>query len=153
MKYYLNGSNLATYGLTITNGVNAFMQFPERKDSISNDFEDEDGIDIDLFAPKLKARNFLFDCTLVGNDITDFKTKYFALFQLLKQQNSYTLFNDFLNIIITVYYIKQESISGLYNVPGGKYGIRFQLQFGEADPTTNIPTVELVDDLYNILVP
>lgn len=154
MKYYINGYDLqATFGVLITNGTNAFMQLPERKPSVQNDFQNQNGIDIDLFEPKFAARTFVFNCVITAPTIEAFKSQYFGLFQLLKQQDEYTVFNDWLNMMIYLYFEKQTNISNMYSTPGGGFGMMFSLQFGETDPFGNLPIVELVDDLYNILVP
>lgn len=154
MKYYINGYDLeAMFGVIITNGANAFLQLPDRKESVQNDFQNEDGIDIDLFAPKFKARTFAFNCVITAPTIEAFKTQYFGFFQLLKQQELYEVFNDWLNMMLFLYYQKQANISNMYNTSSGGFGMTFQLQFGETEPFNNMPFVELVDDLFNVLVP
>lgn len=153
MKYFLNGVDIeATYGCVITNGMDMFFQLPGRKDSVDNDFEDEDGEDIDLTAPKFKARPFGFNCTIDSTGPSDFKTKFFGMFAILKQQDTYTLYNDFFDMTLNLYYIDQTNPSGMYKTEKG-IAMSFTLNFGETDPFGNMPIVELIDDLGNVLVP
>lgn len=155
MRYILNGYDLEQiFGIIIDKGIMQLLAFPERKDSVNHDFPDQNGIDIDLTAPRFKARSFTFDCTMYGEDFEDVKNKNYALFNILRIQGAYQLYNDFLNQTFYIYYIKQTPKStGIYAASKGGVAIDFQLVFGETDPFGNIPTVLLVDDLNRFLVP
>lgn len=155
MKYILNGYDLEEkFGLIIKNGVDPLLAMPERKESVTNDFQDQNGIEKDLAAPKFKARTFVFDCALEANDANDLQVKYFGLFNLLSQQGVYTLYNDFLNLTVTIFYTKFTSNnSGLYKTSNNKIATDFKLEFGETDPYGNIPIVYLVDDVDRYLIP
>jgi hypothetical protein len=48
-QYYIDAIDLYnTYGVTIKAGSNDLLRFPKRKDSISHNWPDQNGIDIDL---------------------------------------------------------------------------------------------------------
>ncbi len=154
MNYYLNGSDVKTqYGMDISNGVNMLMQLPTRKQSISNDFEDQNGLDIDLAVPKFSARQFIFECLITAPTISALQQFYFGLFSALKAGETYSLYNDYLQMTVNIYYIKQTNLGNIYRTSKAGYGIKFQLNFGERDALSNIPIVVLVDDEYNVLVP
>lgn len=155
MRKFINGKDLElNYGLVISNGTNMLMQLPDRKDSqISNDFLDENGLNIVLFDARFAARTFTFDCTLTADNVEDFKIKYFGLFRLLIVNDTYTYFDEWLNMTVNIYYQKQLTPSQMYKTQSGGVGMTFQLQFGERNPFDNIPYVELADDGFNVLVP
>lgn len=154
MRYLFNAVDFkVAFNTIITNGVNQFMQLPDRKDSVSTDFQDTDGIDIDLDTPKFAARAFDFNCVTIGETIDQYKQNYFGLFALLKQQGTYTCYCDEVDMTLGLYYKKQINLSGLYRTPERYFAQTFTLQFGETNPFSNIPIVELVDDGYNVLVP
>lgn len=153
MNYIVSGINLKEiFGVSIKNGVNAMLALPDRKQSLSHDFPEEDGIDIDLSNPTFSARDFTFNCILEGDTVEELTSRYLGLFTLLKQEGTYSIYNDFINITINVFYQKQGNLSDIQRTSAG-YAITFDLTFGEADPNTNLPTVYLVDDLNRFLVP
>jgi hypothetical protein len=154
MENYINGIGLrATFGTIVTNGVNVFYQMPELKPSVTTDFQDSNGVDTDLADKHFTSRTFVLNCTLEADNIADFNLKFWGLFGLLKINGVYSLYNDFYNMTLNVFYQKQISPSGLYQTSSGGIGQQFQLQFTEGDPFLNIPVVELVDDLNRVLVP
>lgn len=154
MKYFFNAYDIKKdFGIDITNSVNPLLQMPDRKTSITNDMEDENGQDIDLMSPKFSSRSFPFNCTLTADTIEDFKNKYFGLFQLLKIAGVYSVYNDFLDMTVFLFFQKQTNISNMYRTSNSGYGITFVLNFGEGNPFDNIPLVALIDDVGSILIP
>lgn len=154
MENYLNGIGLqATFNTIVTNGVAVFYQMPSLKDSVTTNFQDTDGTDTDLDDKKFESRTFTLNCVLTAQTIDDFNTKFWGLFSILKINGVYTLYNDYYNVTLNVFYQKQISPSALYRTPTHGFAQQFQLQFGEGDPFSNIPVIELVDDLNRVLVP
>lgn len=157
MQFILNGQDLeTTYGVIITNGVNAMMALPDRKASVSHDFPEQDGLDIDLTQPRFSARAFVFNCVLHAISIQDLQNKYFALFTMLRGAGSYQLFNSFLNLTINIYYTKQSNIGNIYkSVKNGVegYAIKFDLNFNETNPDDNIPNIYLTNQDGQFLIP
>lgn len=154
MKNIVNGITLEdTFNTVVPNSVKLFMALPDRKTSVSNDWEDENGLDIDLTNPTFEARTFQFQCVTRGATMEELKANYFALFTLLKISGQYTWYNDFVNMTIYVYFQKQTSMDNVYKDGNGGLAINHTLQFGETDPTLNLPNVYLVDDQNRFLVP
>lgn len=154
MVYILNGVDLeATFGVVIKNVVNALMALPDRKPSLSHDFPDENGLDVDLSNPTFVARDFTFNCVLTADTVENLKNQYFAFFTLLKQQGSYQLYNDFLDMTIDIYYQKQANLSGIQAITNNGYAVTFDLNFSETDSDLNIPIIYLVDEQNRFLVP
>lgn len=153
MKYFFNAYDIKRYFNTeILNATSEYMQLPERKKSVTNNFEDENGQDIDLVAPKFDARVFNFNCVTKGETIPIFKEKYFALFNLLKIDGRYSVYNDFLDMTLFLFFVKQTNVSNMYKTAEG-FAMTHTLVFGETNPFDNIPMVTLVDDEFNVLIP
>lgn len=154
MENYLNGIGMqAEFNTIVTNGVAVFYQMPTLKDSVSTNFQDTDGTDTDLDSKTFESRTFTLNCVLTAASIAEFNAKFWGLFSVLKINGVYTLYNDFYNLTLFIFYQKQLSPSALYRTEGGGYAQQFQLQFSEGDPFLNIPVIELVDDLNRVLVP
>lgn len=154
MQYKINGSDLEViYGIKITNAVVPFMAFPDRKASVQHDFPEVDGIDIDLAQPTFSARTFTFNCLQSADTMAELKNAYFALFNLLKIQGTYSIFCDFVNMSIFAFYQKQANLSAPFENSDGGISIRYDLTFGETNPFANIPNVFLIDDQNRFLVP
>jgi len=66
------------YGVFVEGGTDDFLVFPERKESIIHDWNDEDGIDIDTSTPYFKEREFTLKCALIADNEADFWAKYEA---------------------------------------------------------------------------
>lgn len=154
MNNLINAINLkTTFNTEVLNAVDQFMQLPDRKDSVKINVQDTNGIAIDLKTPKFEARPFAFKCVTIGATMDEYKSNYFGLFQLLKQQDTYQFYNDEVDMSIGIYFIKQTDLSGLYRTPERYYAQTFTLNFGETDAFSNLPIIELVDDGNNVLVP
>lgn len=143
--YKLNGKDLKEiFGVVISNGSDTFLAFPERKDSLENNWPDEDGIEVDLNDPTFQAREFRLNCALVASGRVDFKTKYYALFTELKRSGTHTLLIQDLDQEYEVFYKKQENITKLTQIDRDKVAVKFDLIFREV--TDSIPAVYLVDE-------
>jgi len=77
-QYYLNGKDLyLIFGVVLQKGsTNDFLKFPDRKDSIEHDWQDSNGIDVDLSRVFLKSKDVELKCILFGNSFADYWSKY-----------------------------------------------------------------------------
>lgn len=141
------------YGITVNDGSSGFLAFPKRKKSLENNWQDENGIEIDLLAPRFEARTFPVKCTLQATDQADFWNKYNGLFTELSGSGVHTLYLPDHDKTYNVFYVDQQNVhkitplSSAYTV-----GVQFELIFGEVDPTTNIEAVYLVDSGDRFLI-
>lgn len=146
-RYKLNNNDLhTTFGVVVENGSNSFLAFPTRKDSLTNDFMDQNGIDIDLQDPRFKAREFVINCALYATSKEDFWNKYNGLFTELSASGQHTLYITDLDREYKVYYKEQRGIKKLTPISGrSDVWIRFDIVFGESNWTANIDQVFLID--------
>ncbi|MEO7212661.1 hypothetical protein [Mucilaginibacter sp.] len=147
MDYTLNGYDLKEmFGLVISNGSDTFLAYPKRKDSLQNNWPEQDGIDKDLTDPHFEARDFKLSCALIAEGREDFKTRYDALFTLLSGQGSKELYIADIDRAYHVYYKEQVNLTKLTQLNRESCGVKFDLVFAETNPFDNIPAVYLVDD-------
>lgn len=154
MGLTLNGFNLKEIFDVITDlKPNPLMAFPGRKDSTKNDFLEQNGLDIDLSAPFFSARTFVYSCICSGATIDELKQNYWGFFKLLSTSGASQLYDDVINMLAYVYYVNQSNLGIIQANNKGGYSIPFDIQFGETDPTQNVPTIYLVDGQNRFLVP
>jgi len=152
-RYILNGKDMwLLFGVVIGSGSGSFLVYPERKDSLTNDYMDQDGIQIDLLDPKYKSREFNLFCQLIANGRDDFWTKYNGLFTEISSAGTHVIYIADLGKTFHCYYKRQENLSKLTPLDSGQVGVTFNLVFGETTPTENMEAVYLVDDQDNYLI-
>lgn len=140
-QYYIDGADLwLVYGVTIRSGSDDLMKFPERKDSISHDWEDENGIDIDLSRVFLQSREATFQCNIIANSEVDFWQKYNSFLAMLVQPNLRRLEISELSASYFVYYKQCPSFTRFTRIKSGQYSGKIAAQF----------TITLVEQAPNI---
>lgn len=146
-RYTLNTADLYDiFGVVVESGSNTFLSFPGRKDSLTHDFTDRDGMDIDLQDPRFKAREFAISCALHATSNEDFWNKYNGLFTELAGSGTHVLYIADLDREFKLFYKEQRNIKKLTPISGrSNVWIKFDLVFGEANWTENLDQVYLVD--------
>lgn len=160
IKYKLNNKDFkAVFGIDVSIGSGSFLAFPKRKDSLSKNWAEVNGLDIDLDEPFFEAREFKLNCCLnivnLGNPqaaTTDFWNKYNGLFTELSGMGTHQLYIDDLGKTFYVYYKEQGNISKITPISSGKIAVTFDLIFAEVSPTANISAVYLVDEQDRYLI-
>lgn len=142
-----------TYGIVISNGTNTFLALPQRKASVSHDWPEEQGIEIDLDQPTFEPREFTLNCALIATSRDDFFAKYDGFFTEISTMGIHELYINDLDKTFLVYYKSQQNCTKLSKIINTtKVGIKFDLVLGETNPADNIPAVYLVDDEDNFLI-
>lgn len=73
----LNGKNLLDiFNLVIQTGAEQFLEYPERKETLTNDWAEENGQDYDLELVKFKDKEVTLSCALMAPDDGDFWPYY-----------------------------------------------------------------------------
>lgn len=117
----LNTKNLLqSFGLIIQTGTAEFLAFPERKGVLSNDWQEEDGIEYDLALPKFKDKEVTLQCAILADNDTQFWNFYNSLFNELKKAGWQNLFIYDHSKTYQVYYKKcgtpKKTLKRLKNV-------------------------------------
>lgn len=130
----------------------SFMQWPDRKSSLTIDREDSDGIEIDLADPKFSPREFVLTCAMEADDRADFFNKYNGLrteFFSAETHELYILDHD---KTYYVYYKSQRNYKSLTNINQDGVWATFEIILGERNPSQNMEAVYLVDDQDRYLI-
>ncbi len=153
MSYTLNGKDLETlFGVTVTDGSDTFLAFPKRKKSLSHNYQDKNGIDIDLSEPYFEARPFKLSCALVADSRVLFWEKYNGLFTELSLPGILDLYISDLDKTFNIYYEDQQNVGKITALDGGEVCVKFDLLFSETDPADNMTAVYLVDEQDRFLI-
>lgn len=158
-QYLFNNIGLSLYGIIVRldgsgrESIDSLLSWPERKPSLTNDRQDQNGIEIDLDDPKFAAREFVLKCALHAEDRDDFKRKYNGFRTALFSQDTHNLFSVEDNETYKVFYKKQNSFR-TYNPINKLTDVwaTFDVVLGETNPTENLQDVYLVDDQDRFLI-
>ena len=125
-----------TYGAFLLKGsYDSLMRPAKRKASLSNNWSEENGLEIDLTAPKFEAKDADLSFILSASTETEWWTRYNAFFALLKTAGERSLFVTELNKTFLIYYqevTSYEQLTVIRNV--SKVASRFTIRFGIANP-------------------
>ncbi len=159
MAYVLNGKDLTSvFGVTIVkdNGSressDSFMAWPSRKDSLTVDRQDQNGLEIDLSDPKVASREFVLKCILIASDREDYFTKYDALRTELLGADTHQVYISDHDRTYNVYYKRQSDFRSLSNINNDGVWATFTVVLGETNPNENMEFVYLVDDQDRYLI-
>ena len=129
MAITIDGKNIKTkWGLDpVMDGyLSELMKFPDAKDRISNDWSDQDGLDVLLSATKLKAREITI------NFFCDTYANYVSFMKYLVAHPNVTLIDD----TTTESYILEYMACSSFN-RHREYNT-FAIKFREANPKARI---------------
>jgi hypothetical protein len=153
-SYFLDGFSLYTYfGVGVQDGSSDLLKFPDRKDSTTHDWQDENGIDIDLSRVFLASREATFNMWLLADDENDFWTKYNLFLSYLTKPGLRRLTISEFNRDYYVFYKKMVTLSRLTRVKDvNKVALKFSVTFIEQDPTTNAQPIYLTDEFSRFII-
>jgi len=111
------------------------MRPPKRKASLSNNWPEQNGLEIDLTVPKYESKEAELSFILSASSETEWWTRYNAFFTLLKSPGERSVFVRELNKTFLVYYIEVTSYEQLTTIKlVSKVVSRFTVKFGIANP-------------------
>lgn len=109
-KDLLNTKNLLSeYLLIIQTGTAELLQFPERKEFLTNDWREENGQEYDLALPTFKDKEVTLNCAIVADTDTQFWTAYNAFFAELTKAGWQDLYIHDHSKTYSVFYKKSGS--------------------------------------------
>ncbi|GAA0561515.1 hypothetical protein [Chitinophaga japonensis] len=156
-QYYMDGADLwLVYGITISAGSDDLLKPPARKDSISHDWEDENGIDIDLSRVYLQSREVTLQCNLLADSEVDFWNKYNSFFAMLIKPDLRRLEVSELSKSFYVYYKEFPSFTRYTRIKkgpnAGKIAAQFQVTLVEAEPQIDSSNVYVIDEMNRFII-
>ena len=91
----INDKNLfKDFGLVIQTGTAELLEFPERKEPVSQDWADENGQAYDLDAPRFKDKEARLHLAFIAKSDAAFWKAYHAFFDELKKPGYQKLYID-----------------------------------------------------------
>lgn len=125
-----------TYGAFLLKGsYDGLMKPAKRKASLTNNWADQNGLDIDLSAPKYEAKEADLNFIISAANETEWWTRYNAFFTLLKGAGERSLFVHELEKTFLVYYIDTVSYSQLTKIKSvNQVAAQFTIKLGIANP-------------------
>lgn len=158
-QYKLDGNDIDTlYGITVykdsgsRESSDSFLAWPKRKDSLTVDRQDQDGMRIDLNDPKVASREFILKCAIKAANRDDFYQKYNGFRTAVLGAETHTIYSYDLNQTFNVFYKEQQNFKTLSNVNQDNVWATFDVVFGETNPNENMQFVYLVDDQDRYLI-
>lgn len=110
----LNNKNLwAEFGCIIQTNTAELLHFPERKESLTNDWAEENGKEYDLHSPKFHDKIVTLKCLFIAYTESDFWRHYNAFFQEWKKSGWQQLYIDDHAKTYQCFYKKTENFQKL----------------------------------------
>jgi hypothetical protein len=157
--WYLDGMDVWTnFAIGIKEGTAGFLQHPERKESITHNWPDQNGLDIDLSKIFFKERDIILQCWLFTETETEFWTKRNAFIQQLSKPG-------LRRFTVTAhggrsYYVVYKSCSAyrqipsktLRNVPDNMIVHEFNITLTEPSPQIDATDIFIAADAGEFLI-
>ena len=154
-KYYIDGKDLWTvFNMFVEEGTDDFLRYPAKKDSITHDWQDSNGIDVDLTRVFFTERSITLRLGMIVSNEADFWSKYNQfLMQMalpglrriepksLGERSFYCFYKECTDFMW---------VTRIKNV--NKIGIKFTLNMVEPNPEIANDTVFIVDEDGRFLV-
>lgn len=126
----INNKNLLSiYKLVIQTGTQELLEFPERKESLSNDWREENGTETDLELVRFKDKEVNLNCIFIVSNDTEYWNCYNAFFAEITKPGLQNLFIEDHSKTYQVSYKKtsgfKKASKRLKNVP--KVAVKFTL--------------------------
>lgn len=147
-RHFLDGMDLwTTFGMLVESGSDDFLKYPDRKDSITHDWQDSNGLDVDLSRPLFKDRDITLKMAIIVSSEEEFWTKRNAFLAQWAQPGTHRLTVGEFQQTFYVYYKSCASFSRFTRIlDATKIACKFTLVVSEPAPTFDNNDVFLVDE-------
>lgn len=152
-RYFLDGADLwLYYKVGIESGSDDFLKMPKRKDSIMHNWQDENGIDVDLSRVFLEPKEIELKCHIIADSEADFWDNYNRLLTKLTQPGVRRLTIAEFGRDFYVYY-KECNIYTRFTrlLQSQKVACKFNLKITEKNPAMTTQTF-IVDEENRFLI-
>lgn len=139
-RFFIDGNDLWTnFGIVARSGsTDGFLKQPKKKESLTHDWQDTNGIDVDLSKIYLDKRDIPLKLAMVANTEEDFWRQHTQFFAMWTQPGLRRLTVRELDRDFYVYYNDTTDYSKLKNLKAiGKLFFLFTLVITEPKPSIN----------------
>ncbi len=105
----LNNKNLfSQFGVIIQTGTAELLKFPERKESLTSDWREENGQEYDLSLVRFKDKEISLSCAILADNDVSFWTYYNAFFDEISRVGWQQLYIEDHSKTYQVFYKKSD---------------------------------------------
>lgn len=157
-RYYIDGMDLWTvFSIIVEDGSSGFLQYAPKKESITHDWQDSHGLDVDLSQYFFEARDIPLRCAILADGEEDFWTKYQAFIQLLMQPGTRRItVGEFGERSFNVFYRECNGWDRFTRIKdklvGERVACKFTIIFTENEPAVNNDHVFIIDEDGRFLI-
>lgn len=154
--FFMDGMDLwVQFGLFIEKGSADFLRYPPKKESITHDWLDSNGLDVDLSRVFFKERQVTLNCGIIAETEEDFWLKHDSFIATLAQPGTRRLmFKSHGDKQYFVYYKDCSNYTQVKALKGQEADIfganrvaaRFSLIIEEPEPQIDSTMVVIVDE-------
>lgn len=152
--YYIDGKDLgSTFGMFIESGTDDFLKMPKRKDSITHDWQDSNGIEIDTSRVFFEPRDIQLKLGIIATSRDDFWKQHNSFLAQIAQPGLRRLTiteHDRSYFVIYKECVSYERFTRLKDV--NKIGCKFTITITELNPEVDYSQVFIVDEEGRFLV-
>ena len=155
--YQIDGADIwNAFNLVVESGSDDFLKFAQKKESITHDWKDTNGIDVDLSNPLLNAREIQLRCAIIAASTAEFWTKYNSLISAMMQPGTRRIqVLEFGERSFFCHYKECISFDRFTRVKEGvatKVACKFTIVFRELNPQLDASDVFIVDEDGRFLI-
>jgi hypothetical protein len=146
--HYIDGKDLwDTYGIIVQSGSNDFLKFPARKDSITHNWLDSNGIDVDLSLPFFDAKKIVLKCTMIAATEDEFWQNYAGFLGEWAKPGTRDWSVSEFQKTFQVYYTESTEFTRLNKIIGNaKIACQFSLNLVQVEPDIDEGDAFIVDE-------
>lgn len=145
--HYIDGKDLyTTFGVIISEGSDDFLKFPKRKESITHDWGDKNGIDVDLSKPFFEAKDVSLRCALIATSKAEFWTNHRAFLAEMGKPGTRRLTVSAFEQSFYVFYRDCTNFERFTQIKDGKIACKFTILVTEQEPQLSSEDIHWIDD-------
>lgn len=149
-RYYLDGMDMWTvFGIIVQSGSDDFLKYPAKKDSITHDWSDADGLDVDTSRVFFKERDVTLKFFMMVPDEITFWKNYQAFIAQWRKPGTHRIqLAEFgLRSFFVIY--KDTTAAKRYTrikETQGRIVASFSIRMTETEPNVSLQDVFIVDE-------
>jgi hypothetical protein len=157
-RYWIDGMDIWTaFGLFVESGSDGFLNYPTRKDGISHDWLDSNGIDVDTSLNFLGPRDITLNFALLCSSESDYWVKYENFISRMIQPGMRRIqLAQFVGRSYQVYYKSCQNYHRFTKIIDAddlhKIASKFSVTFTETNPAPNSSDTFIVTEEGHFLI-
>jgi hypothetical protein len=156
-RYKIDGKDLWTvYNMIVESGSDSFLKYPSKKESITHDWLDSNGLDVDLSRIFFNARDLVLNAAIIADSTEQFWLVYESFIAHMAQPELRRIeVGEFGDRSFYAYYKECNNFQRFTRVKvadGEKVACKFTIVFTETNPSLNSQNTYIVDDAGRFII-